>query len=248
MEKRPNRTRSGFILLAVSLILLILILACSLLAFSISLYRAVNSKPRRDRIEHEIQSSGFSIDFFDFGYDRSVEKVNEPLRMNCVFNIFGMVIVAIFTIISAAILFSGRNSFGKEHRKRILAALIIACAAPVIVGIIFFTFLIFEVVYIGIIGAVFIILALIDVFLVTSSLGNKPCSKIALLIGITFTFPMCTITESYIEASNIPDLRYFTAVGVSILVGLLTSSSLYLASVKKAIRSTNENTIGKMKS
>lgn len=215
MERRPNRTRTALIILLIAIIIVVVVLFTDLLARIYMIY------------EFSGDSSGDDLEY------------SMPFFLTCMLDQYATYIIYILYIISISFLFSARNAYGQRHSRKVIGAFVLALTIPPLSIIISFILMIFHTMNMGIVPAIGITVFLISILLSLYEFTSKRTVISGCALGILSVLPLLLITDQIFGMmESTSKLRDYSSIMVLVDVGLMGSMTLFIMSIRKALKYT----------
>ena len=235
-ERSTNRTRSGLILLFITVIAVIAVLTGDFVgrvkAYCNDEYEVVK--------EYDEEGNLYMVTTFNT-YPNTFETT-------CVVSFLGGVVIAILFLGSMYVLLNRRENYGKKHSRNLVTAFILAhvlllmpLGAPLIDS---YFFKLGNNFYFDVTGVVVILLLfLFTIFFSTYELKGKRCGIIAIIIGALSTVPMFFLKYYSSDGLNQSDIRADSRLLMITDVGLIIAMIFFLIAIRKALEYIKDNSL-----
>jgi len=180
VESVPNRTRTGLILLLIMVIILLVTISVDLLG-RMKGFSEISEEEEGDYWKN---------------HSNSAKGIYE---LSCMMSLYVGIAITILFIVGASIMFSARNSYGKVHTKRCIAAFALAISIPVFSVLFPFLFEIFNIKHLFIILSITISLFFTSLFLYNYEFVKSRLKFAPLVTGIVFSIPLMFIMKGFFD-------------------------------------------------
>ena len=229
--KVSNRTRSGLILLSVTVLVVIGVLGVDLVG-----RMKINNIDNEEIIDRDDGEESYTPVFEEAWID------------TCSTSFLGGVIITFWFILGMSFLLKGRFSYGKKHSYKVILAFILSHIAPILPLIMYF-YTPWEdpIWHTGVIVPYSIILFTIAIFLTTYEIGGKKFGILGLIYGIGSTIPLFFARMnlysdgSWYSEEIIQPIRSDCRLMLITDIGLIIAMIFFLIALRKAMQYAKDN-------